>query len=143
VGRWWILSLSCHGCHDLSKSQDTIHEPACRPSLVSCLSLLEESLLYVTVAHGQSLEVLPSLSAVSESGSHVTAVVSRSVYSATVAVSGLSEASTPMHTLARRGFEAHGVLSGLTLPNEPKPLGQHRPPPTRSILSPGESSYSP
>nr|GEZ83564.1 reverse transcriptase domain-containing protein [Tanacetum cinerariifolium] len=61
-------------------------KPACRPSLVSCLSLLGESLLFVTVAHGQSLGVLPSLSAVSESGSNVTAVVSGSVYSATVDV---------------------------------------------------------
>nr|GEV24406.1 hypothetical protein [Tanacetum cinerariifolium] len=102
-----------------------------------------ESLLSVTVAHGQSFRVLPSLSAVSESGSHVTAAVSGSVYSATVAVSGVSEVGTPVHTLTHEGSEAHGVLSGLTLPNEPKPLGQHRPPPPRSILSPGESSYPP
>nr|GFB03312.1 hypothetical protein [Tanacetum cinerariifolium] len=86
------------------------------------------SLLSVIVAHGQSLGVLPSLSAVSESGSHVTADVSGSVYSATVTVSGVFEVSTHVHTLAHRGSEAHGVLSGLTLPNEPKPLGQHRPP---------------
>nr|GEZ97319.1 hypothetical protein [Tanacetum cinerariifolium] len=38
-----------------------------------------------------SLGVLPSLSAVSKSGSHVTAVVSGSVYFATVVVSGVSE----------------------------------------------------
>nr|GFA36868.1 hypothetical protein [Tanacetum cinerariifolium] len=104
-------------------------QPACRPSFVLCLSLLEESLLSVTVAHGQSLEFLPSLSAVPESGSHVTDVVFGSVYSATVAVSGVSEAGTPMHTLAHGGSEAHDVLSGSTLSNEPKPLGQHRPPP--------------
>nr|GEY76833.1 hypothetical protein [Tanacetum cinerariifolium] len=73
--------------------------------------------------------VLPSLSALSESGSHVTAAVSGSMYSATVAVSSVSEAGTPVHTLAHGGSEAHGVLSGLTLPNEPKPFGQHRPPP--------------
>nr|GFC20268.1 hypothetical protein [Tanacetum cinerariifolium] len=101
----------------------------CRPSLVSCLSLLGESLLSVTVTYGQSLRVLPSLSVVSESGSHVTDAVFGSVYSATVTVSGVSEAGTPVHILAYEGSEAHGVLSGLTLPNEPKPLGQHRPPP--------------
>nr|GFD57010.1 hypothetical protein [Tanacetum cinerariifolium] len=87
-------------------------------------------LLSVTVAYDQSLGVLLSLSVVSKSGSHVTAVVSGSVYSTTVAVSGMSEAGTPMHILAQGGSEAHGVLSGLTLPNEPKPLGQHRPPPS-------------
>nr|GEY75752.1 hypothetical protein [Tanacetum cinerariifolium] len=99
------------------------------------------SLLSVTVAHGQSLRVLPSLSAASESGSHVTDAGSGSVYSATVAVSGVSEVGTPVHILAHGGSEAHDVLSGLTLPNEPKPLGQHRPPPPRSILSLRESSY--
>nr|GFC62655.1 hypothetical protein [Tanacetum cinerariifolium] len=88
-----------------------------------------------------SFRVLPSLSAVSESGSHVTAAVSRLVYSVTVAMYGVSKAGTPVHTLSHGGSEAHGVLSGLTLPNEPKPLGQHRPPPSRSILSLGESSY--
>nr|GFA32993.1 hypothetical protein [Tanacetum cinerariifolium] len=118
-------------------------QPACRPSLISCLSSLRESLLSVTVTHDQSLEVLSSLPAVSESGSHVTAVVSGSVYSTTVAVSGVSEAGTPVYTLAHEGSEAYGVLSGLTLPNEPKPLGQHMPPPPRFILSPGESSYPP
>nr|GFB63769.1 hypothetical protein [Tanacetum cinerariifolium] len=58
------------------------------------------------------------------------------------AVSSVSEAGTPMHTLAHGGSKAHGVLSGLTLPNEPKPLGQHRPPLPRSILSPGEAYKS-
>nr|GEY12399.1 ribosomal protein L7Ae/L30e/S12e/Gadd45 [Tanacetum cinerariifolium] len=82
--------------------------PACRPSLVSCLLLLEESLLSVTVAHGQSLRVLLSLSVVPESGSHVTDDVSGSVYSATVAVFGVSQAGTPVHTLAHGGSEAHG-----------------------------------
>nr|GFB28226.1 hypothetical protein [Tanacetum cinerariifolium] len=112
--------------------------PACRPSLVSCLSLLGESLLSVTVAHGQSLRVLLSLSDVSESESYVTVAVFGSAYSATVAV---SKAGTPVHTLAHGGSKAHGLLSGSTLSNEPKPLGQHRPPPLRSILSPRESSY--
>nr|GEU52293.1 hypothetical protein [Tanacetum cinerariifolium] len=103
-------------------------QPACRPSLVSCLSLLGESLLSVTIAYGQSLRVLPSLSDASESGSHVTAAVSGSVYSATVAVPGVFEAGTPVHILAHGGSEAHDVLSGLTLPIKPKPRGQHRPP---------------
>nr|GEU97399.1 hypothetical protein [Tanacetum cinerariifolium] len=71
-----------------------------------------ESLPSVTVADDQSLRVLPSLSAASESGSHVTAAVSGSVYSATVAVSGVSEVGTPVHILARGGSEAHDVLSG-------------------------------
>nr|GEZ12743.1 hypothetical protein [Tanacetum cinerariifolium] len=102
--------------------------PACRPSLVSCLSSLGESLLYVTVIDGQSLRVLPSLSAASESGSHASAAVSRSMYSATVDVSGVPEVGTPVHILARGGSEAHDVLSGLTLPIEPKPRRQHMPP---------------
>nr|GFA36230.1 hypothetical protein [Tanacetum cinerariifolium] len=53
----------------------------------------------------ESLGVLPSLSAVSESGSHVTAVLSGSVYSVTIAV---SEAGTHVHILSHRGSEAHG-----------------------------------
>nr|GFC96277.1 hypothetical protein [Tanacetum cinerariifolium] len=81
--------------------------------------------------------------AVSKSRSHATAVVSGSVYSATVAVPGVSEVGTHVHILARGGSEAHDALSGLTLLIEPKPLGQHRPPPLRSILSPEESSYPP
>nr|GEV71201.1 hypothetical protein [Tanacetum cinerariifolium] len=97
----------------------------------------------MTVAHGQSLGVLPSLSAVSKSVSHVTAAVSGSVYSTPIDVSDVSEPGTPVHTLAHGGSKAHDVLYGLTLPNEPKPLRQHRPPPLRSILSPGESSYPP
>nr|GEW95222.1 hypothetical protein [Tanacetum cinerariifolium] len=112
-----------------------ISTPACRPSLVSCPSLLGESLLSVTVANGQSLKVLPSLSAASESGSHATAAVSGSVYSATIAVLGVPEVGTFVHILAREGSEAHDVLSSLTLQIEPKPLGQHKPPPTRSILA--------
>nr|GFA93265.1 hypothetical protein [Tanacetum cinerariifolium] len=64
----------------------------------------------MTVAHGQSLGVLLSLCAVSESGSHVTDAVSGSVYSTTVAVSG---AGTPVHTLAHGGSEAHGSLGVL------------------------------
>nr|GEZ66633.1 hypothetical protein [Tanacetum cinerariifolium] len=85
-------------------------QPACRPSPVSCLSLLEESLLSVTVAHGQSLGVLPSLSAASET--HVTDAGFGSVYSASVDVSGVSEVGTPMHILAYGGSEAHGSTGG-------------------------------
>nr|GFA73662.1 hypothetical protein [Tanacetum cinerariifolium] len=48
---------------------------------------------------GQSLGVLPSLSAASESGSHATAAVSGSVYSATVAVPGVPEVGTPVHMM--------------------------------------------
>nr|GEY21921.1 hypothetical protein [Tanacetum cinerariifolium] len=103
--------------------------------------ITKESLLSMTVAHGQSLEVLPSLPAASESGSHATGVVFRSVYSTTVAMPGVSEVGTPVHILPRGESEAHDVLSGLTLSIEPKPLGQHRPPPPRAILSPGELSY--
>nr|GFA15331.1 hypothetical protein [Tanacetum cinerariifolium] len=83
----------------------------------------------MTVADGQSLRVLPSLSAASESGSYETAAVSGLVYSATVAVPGVPEVGTPVHILARGRSEAHDVLSSLTLPVEPKPRGQHRPPP--------------
>nr|GFA37507.1 reverse transcriptase domain-containing protein [Tanacetum cinerariifolium] len=49
---------------------------ACRPSLVSCLPLLGESLPSVPDAYDQSLEDLLSQSAASESESHVTGVVS-------------------------------------------------------------------
>nr|GFB01833.1 hypothetical protein [Tanacetum cinerariifolium] len=73
----------------------------------------------------------------------ITQRVSTILYCATVVVPGVSEVGTPVHILAREGYEAHDVLSGLTLPIEPKPLRQHRPPPPRSILSPGESSYPP
>nr|GEY28506.1 hypothetical protein [Tanacetum cinerariifolium] len=85
---------------------------------------------------------MPSPSTVPESESHVTDTVSGSLYFVTVAVSGVSGAGTLVHTLAHRGSEAHGVLSGSTLSNEPKPLGLHRPPPPRSILSLGEAYKS-
>nr|GEW08589.1 hypothetical protein [Tanacetum cinerariifolium] len=86
---------------------------------------------------------MPSLSVASESGSHATAAVSRLVYSTTVAVLGVPEVGTLVHILAREGSEAHDVSSGLTLPIEPKPHGQHRPPPPRFILSPVGSFYLP
>nr|GFC10035.1 hypothetical protein [Tanacetum cinerariifolium] len=75
------------------------------------------------------------------SGSHATAAVSGSVYSATVAVPGVPDVGTHVHILARGGSEAHDVLSDLTLLIKPKPRGQHRPPPLRSTLSPGGSFY--
>nr|GFD01421.1 hypothetical protein [Tanacetum cinerariifolium] len=50
--------------------------PTCRPSLVSCLPSLEESLPFVPDAYDQSLEALLSQSAASENESHVTGVVS-------------------------------------------------------------------
>nr|GEV50478.1 hypothetical protein [Tanacetum cinerariifolium] len=138
----WMRSQLTDYALDSTRFQCTVITKALLP-YAAIMSNIPESLLSVTVAHGQSLGVLPSLSDVSESGSHVTVVVSGLVYSVTVAVSGVSEAGTLMYTLAHGESEAHGVLSGLTLPNESKPLGQHRPPPPRSILSPGESSYSP
>nr|GEX83625.1 hypothetical protein [Tanacetum cinerariifolium] len=105
--------------------------------------MIRDSNVSSWLSYGQSLRVLPSLSTASESGSHATAAVSGSVYSTTVVVPGVPEVGTPVHILARGGSEAHNVLSGLTLLIEPKPRGQHRPPPSRSILSPGGSSYPP
>nr|GEY38907.1 hypothetical protein [Tanacetum cinerariifolium] len=84
----------------------------------------------MTIADGQSFRALPSLFAASESRFHATADVSGSVYSATVVVPGVPEVGTLVHTLARGGSEAHDVSSGLSLPIEPKPRGQHRPPPS-------------
>nr|GFD04429.1 hypothetical protein [Tanacetum cinerariifolium] len=78
-----------------------VTQSACQPSLASRLSLLKESLLSVTVAHRQPLRVLPSLSGVSKSGSHVTDAVSGSVYSATVAapdVPGAGQNPPPPNT---------------------------------------------
>ncbi|GJX66492.1 hypothetical protein Tco_0300835 [Tanacetum coccineum] len=92
--------------------------PACHPSLVSCLSSLKESLPYVPYVYGQSLEALPSQSAASGS-------------------------ETRVHTPAHGGSEAHNELPDSILPNEPKPLGKHRPLPLQSILSPDKLSYPP
>ncbi|GJS45872.1 hypothetical protein Tco_0595993 [Tanacetum coccineum] len=92
--------------------------PACPPSIVSCLSSLGESLPSVPYVYGQSLAALPSQSATSG-----------------------SESGTRVHTPAHCGSEAHNGLPGLILPNEPKPLKKHRPPPSQSVLSPDELSY--
>ncbi|GJY60854.1 hypothetical protein Tco_0461511 [Tanacetum coccineum] len=46
-----------------------------------------------------------------------------------------------VHTHNHGGSEAPDGSPDLILSSEPKPLGKHRPPPSQSILSPGESSY--
>ncbi|GJR52124.1 hypothetical protein Tco_1402645 [Tanacetum coccineum] len=90
--------------------------PACHPSLVSCLLSLEES--------------LPSMPYVYE-------------YPAAVAVSDVPRSGTRVQTPAHGGSEAHNELPDSILPNKPKPLGKHRPPPLQSVLSPDELSYPP
>ncbi|GKF13029.1 hypothetical protein Tco_0050955 [Tanacetum coccineum] len=60
-----------------------------------------------------------------------------------VVVSDVPESGTRVHTPAHGGSEAHNELPDSTLPNEPKPLGKHRPPPPQSVLSPNELSYPP
>nr|GEV12998.1 hypothetical protein [Tanacetum cinerariifolium] len=61
--------------------------------------------------YGQSLGALPFLSDASESGSHATAAMSGSVYSATLAMPGVPEVGTPVHILARGGYKAHDILA--------------------------------
>ncbi|GKE87278.1 hypothetical protein Tco_1564753, partial [Tanacetum coccineum] len=51
-------------------------QPACHPSLASCLSSHGGSLLSVPDAYSQSLEALPSQPAASGSESHVPSAVS-------------------------------------------------------------------
>ncbi|GJX46184.1 hypothetical protein Tco_0271374 [Tanacetum coccineum] len=92
--------------------------PACHLSLVSYLSSLGESLPSIPYVYGQSLEALPSQSAASGS-------------------------ETRVHTPAHGGSEAHNEPPDLILPNKPKPLGKHRPPPLQSVLSPDELPYPP
>ncbi|GKE92971.1 hypothetical protein Tco_1574066, partial [Tanacetum coccineum] len=108
--------------------------PACPPSLVSCLSSLRESLPSVPYVYGQSLKALPSQSAASGSESHVPGAV---------AVSDVPRSRTRMHTPAHGGSKAHNELPDSILPNKPKPLRKHRPPPLQSVLSPDELSYPP
>nr|GEW27780.1 hypothetical protein [Tanacetum cinerariifolium] len=76
---------------------------------------VENRFHFLNPSDGWSLRVLPSLSAASMSGSHATAAVSGSVYSATVAVHGVPEVGTPMHILARGGSEAHDKKDGIFL----------------------------
>ncbi|GKG02352.1 hypothetical protein Tco_0309988 [Tanacetum coccineum] len=61
----------------------------------------------------------------------------------TVALSGVPEDGSHVHTHDHDGSEAPDELSDSILSSEPKPLGKHRPPPPPSILSPRESSYPP
>ncbi|GKE63882.1 hypothetical protein Tco_1514249, partial [Tanacetum coccineum] len=60
-----------------------------------------------------------------------------------IAVSDMPGSGTRMHTPAHGGSEAHNGLHDSTLPSEPKPLRNHRPPPLQSVLSPDELSYPP
>ncbi|GKA98795.1 hypothetical protein Tco_0826732 [Tanacetum coccineum] len=61
---------------DLMKECLLTTRPACHSSLVSCLSLLGESLPSMPYVSGQYLKALPSQSAVSESESRVPDAVS-------------------------------------------------------------------
>ncbi|GJZ85414.1 hypothetical protein Tco_0650753 [Tanacetum coccineum] len=58
-----------------------------------------------------------------------------------VAVSGVPEDGSRVHTHDYDRSEAPDESHDSILSNDPKPLGKHRPPPPPSILSPGESSY--
>ncbi|GKG09846.1 hypothetical protein Tco_0338592 [Tanacetum coccineum] len=88
-------------------------------SLISRLiSMMGESLPSGPGAYDQSLEVLLTQHAASESESHV-------------------------HTHDHDGSGAPDKSPDSILSNEPKPRGKHRPPPPSSIRSPGESSYPP
>ncbi|GKF01194.1 hypothetical protein Tco_0028117 [Tanacetum coccineum] len=64
-------------------------------------------------------------------------------YPAAVAVSDVPRFGTRVHTPAHGGSEAHNKLPDLILPNKPKPLRKHRPPPLQSVLSPEELSCPP
>ncbi|GJV75648.1 hypothetical protein Tco_1507232 [Tanacetum coccineum] len=57
--------------------------------------------------------------------------------------SAASGSETRVHTPSHGRSEAHNELPDSILPNEPKPLEKHRPPPLQSILSPDELSYPP
>ncbi|GKF51060.1 hypothetical protein Tco_0147527, partial [Tanacetum coccineum] len=60
-----------------------------------------------------------------------------------VAVSGVPEDGSHVHTHDHDRSEAPNESPGSILSSEPKPLGKHRPPPPPSILSPGKSYYPP
>ncbi|GKA24726.1 hypothetical protein Tco_0710759 [Tanacetum coccineum] len=77
-------------------------QPPCPPSLISCLSSLGESLSSVPYVYE---------------------------YPTAVAMSDVPGFGTRVHTPAHGGSEAHNELSDSILPNKPKPLGKHRPPP--------------
>ncbi|GJZ18955.1 hypothetical protein Tco_0555545 [Tanacetum coccineum] len=61
----------------------------------------------------------------------------------TVAVSDDPEDGSRVHTHNHDGSEAPDESPDSIISSEPKPLRKHRPPPPPSILSPGESSYTP
>ncbi|GKF52238.1 hypothetical protein Tco_0148705, partial [Tanacetum coccineum] len=118
-------------------------QPACHPSLASCLLSHGESLPSVPNAYGQSLEALPSQPAASGSESHVPGAVSESEYPATIVVFDVHVAGTRVHIPAHGGSEAHNRPPASILSHEPKPLGKPRPPPPQSVLSLDELSYPP
>ncbi|GJT08100.1 hypothetical protein Tco_0842562 [Tanacetum coccineum] len=60
-----------------------------------------------------------------------------------VAVSDDPEDGSRVHTHNHDGSEAPDESPDSIISSEPKPLRKHRPPPPPSILSPGESSYTP
>ncbi|GKE61202.1 hypothetical protein Tco_1511569, partial [Tanacetum coccineum] len=91
-----------------------IAQPACPLSLVSYLSVLEESPLSVLDVYG---------------------------YSEARAVSDEPRCGSRMHTRGHGGFEVPNRSPDSILSNEPKSLGKHRPPPLPSKPSLGESSY--
>ncbi|GKD34350.1 hypothetical protein Tco_1249859 [Tanacetum coccineum] len=64
-------------------------------------------------------------------------------YPIAVAVSGVPEDGSRVHTHDHDGSEAPDESLDSILSSEPKPLEKYRPPPPPSILSPGESSYPP
>ncbi|GKG33832.1 hypothetical protein Tco_0433991, partial [Tanacetum coccineum] len=61
----------------------------------------------------------------------------------TVAVSGVPEDGSRVHTHDHDRSEAPDESLNSVLLSKPKPLGKHRPPPPPSILSPEELSYPP
>ncbi|GJS65761.1 hypothetical protein Tco_0680325 [Tanacetum coccineum] len=62
---------------------------------------------------------------------------------ASVAVSGVPGDGSRIHTHDHDRSEAPDELPDSILLSEPKPLGNHKPPPLPSILSPRVSSYPP
>ncbi|GJW25244.1 hypothetical protein Tco_0039055 [Tanacetum coccineum] len=68
-------------------------------------------------------------------------LMTQRVYTIFVAVSGVPEDGSRVHTHDHDGSEAPEESLDLILLSKPKSLGKHRPPPPSSILSPGESSY--
>ncbi|GJY20655.1 hypothetical protein Tco_0393221 [Tanacetum coccineum] len=61
----------------------------------------------------------------------------------TVTVTDVPGDGSRVHTHDHGRSGAPDGSPDLILSSEPKPLGKHRPPPSPSILYPGESSYPP